>query len=77
MKWIKINNFINIIKNNINKYVEARLFIVDWIYATHFIKYNWRYIYDEWIDWQINKTNFYNREKNYHNSIWFITTITY
>jgi hypothetical protein len=74
MNTISTMQLIEIISSNRKKLVEAKL-LLNGCYATHFLLFNGKYLYDEGIDGEVRKTNFLDFGKWYLNFFWIIDEI--
>jgi hypothetical protein len=75
MKYIKTFDLIDILLNNINKYVEARLLLNYGLFATHFLYFDGNNLFDEGIDGEEQKLTFEYLTNRYTNALWIVDNI--
>jgi hypothetical protein len=74
MSIISTPQLLETVSSNKKKFVEARL-LLNGGYATHFLIFNGRHLYDEGIDGEKRKTNFSDFSHLYFNCFWIIDQI--
>jgi hypothetical protein len=74
MNIVPTSQLIETVLSNREKFVEAKL-LLNGCYATHFLFFNGKYLYDEGMDGEVRKTNFLDFGKWYLNFFWIIDEI--
>jgi hypothetical protein len=74
MNIISTSQLIKTISSEKRKLIEAKL-LLNGCYATHFLTFSGTYLYDEGIDGEVRKTNFWDFGKWYSDAYWIIDQI--